>query len=209
MEKSTVFGKTTVIVSAVVITLALFYFMTLLVAQKPAISTVSATPSIGGAPDVKELKPNVKNRQIVKKSKSEPPVKAKFVREGTSPEVELPKATATPTMPTLTHLTSEATDFIPMKTTDGAATALVQIAPLYPVDAARDGKEGWVVLGFDISADGKVINTEILDAEPKKIFNNAARKALKNWRYQPKIEDGVAIVQVGQRIQLDFKLDQQ
>ncbi|MCL1080125.1 TonB family protein [Parashewanella spongiae] len=207
MEKSTVFGKTTVIVSAVVITLALFYFMTLLIDKQPVTDPSSSTPTIGAAPSEKEPKAKDKIRQIEKKPKPETPTKAKFVREGTEPVVKLPEAPTNPTMPILTHTSSKVTEFVPMKTTDGAATALVKIAPLYPADAARDGKEGWVVLGFDISTDGKVINAEVLDSDPKKIFDKAAKKALKNWRYQPKVEDGVAIVQENQRVQLDFELD--
>ena len=91
---------------------------------------------------------------------------------------------------------------------DGDATPIVRIEPKYPVQAARDGKEGWVKLSFTINEVGGVEDIEVMDAEPKRIFDREARRALDKWKYKPKIEDGKPIKQFGLIVQLDFKLDQ-
>ncbi|ATC93750.1 energy transducer TonB [Pseudoalteromonas tunicata] len=90
---------------------------------------------------------------------------------------------------------------------DNQASPIVRMAPKYPQSAARDGIEGWVQIGFSISKTGRVINPTILASEPKRIFDAAALKAIKKWKYKAKIEQGHAIEQHGLNIQLDFSLD--
>ena len=90
----------------------------------------------------------------------------------------------------------------------GEATPLVRITPKYPIAAARDGKEGWVQIGFTISEIGTVISPYIINSEPKRIFDKEALRALRKWKYKPKMVEGKAIAQTGQSIQLDFKMAQ-
>lgn len=91
---------------------------------------------------------------------------------------------------------------------DGEATPIVRIEPKYPVQAARDGKEGFVVLSFTINEVGGVDDVEVINADPKRIFDREAKRALRKWKYKPKIVDGVRVKQTGMKVQLDFKLDQ-
>lgn len=95
-----------------------------------------------------------------------------------------------------------------MMTRDGDATPIVRIEPQYPIAAARDGKEGWVQLSFTINEIGGVEDVKVIKADPKRVFDKEARKALRKWKYKPKIVDGKAIKQPGLTVQLDFKLDQ-
>ncbi|GIU02025.1 energy transducer TonB [Shewanella algidipiscicola] len=94
-----------------------------------------------------------------------------------------------------------------MMTRDGDATPIVRIEPQYPIAAARDGKEGWVQLSFTINELGGVDDIEVIDADPKRIFDREAKRALRKWKYKPKIVDGKALKQPGMTVQLDFKLD--
>ena len=87
------------------------------------------------------------------------------------------------------------------------ATPIVRINPKYPTTAARDGIEGWVQLSFSISPTGEVINPVVINAEPKRTFDREAIRAIKRWKYRPKVIEGVAQLQTGQTVQLDFKLD--
>jgi len=90
----------------------------------------------------------------------------------------------------------------------GDATPIVRINPKYPSTAARDGIEGWVQLSFSISPTGEVIDPVVINAEPKRTFDREAIRAIKRWKYRPKVIEGVAQLQTGQTVQLDFKLQQ-
>ena len=90
---------------------------------------------------------------------------------------------------------------------DGEATPIVRIEPKYPMQAARDGKEGWVRLSFTINEIGGVEDVKVLDAKPKRIFDKEAKRALRKWKYRPKVVDGKPEKQFGLAVQLDFKMD--
>lgn len=92
---------------------------------------------------------------------------------------------------------------------DKAATPLVRIEPRYPPAAARDGVNGWVRLRFNIAADGRVTDVKVLAAEPRRVFEQEAMRALRNWKYQPRLENGRGVAQSDLEVQLDFRLDQQ
>lgn len=90
---------------------------------------------------------------------------------------------------------------------DGDATPIVRIEPRYPVKAARDGKEGYVVLSFTINELGGVEDVKVIQAEPRRLFDQEARRALRKWKYKPKIVDGKPVKQTAQQVRLDFSLD--
>ncbi|MEH6594799.1 MAG: TonB family protein [Colwellia polaris] len=90
---------------------------------------------------------------------------------------------------------------------DGDATPIVRIEPKYPIQAARDGKEGWVTLSFTINEIGGVEDVDVIEAEPKRIFDKEAKRALRKWKYKPKVVDGKAMRQPGLTVRLDFKMD--
>jgi protein TonB len=86
---------------------------------------------------------------------------------------------------------------------------LVRINPDYPPRAQSRGLEGFVEVEFTITPAGTVANPRVVNAEPKNIFDDAALKAIARWRYNPKVENGVAVERVGIRVRLTFKLDDQ
>lgn len=89
---------------------------------------------------------------------------------------------------------------------DGDATPIFRQEPKFPTKAARDGIEGWVQLKFDINELGNVENVTVINAQPKRVFDREAKKALRKWRYNPKVVDGKALKQIGLTVQLDFSL---
>ena len=91
---------------------------------------------------------------------------------------------------------------------DSRAVPIVRIEPQYPRKAAIQGIEGWVLLQFDISPTGSVRNIKILNSKPTNMgFERAAARALQKWKYRPTMEEGKAISQIGEKVQLDFKLE--
>jgi protein TonB len=85
---------------------------------------------------------------------------------------------------------------------------LVRINPDYPPRALSRGLEGWVQVQFTITPTGTVTNAVVVNAEPKNIFDDAALKAIARWRYNPKVENGVAVERVGVQTIIRFQLEQ-
>lgn len=91
---------------------------------------------------------------------------------------------------------------------DGEARPIVRVNPKYPSIAAQKGIEGWVLLAFDINAIGEVVNVKVIESEPKRIFDKAAKQALKKWKYRAKSANGNAVSQTNLTVQLDFTMSQ-
>ncbi|KQA23892.1 energy transducer TonB [Vibrio metoecus] len=83
---------------------------------------------------------------------------------------------------------------------------LHRVEPNYPAKALQRGVEGYVTLRFNIDELGKTRDIEVVDANPKRYFEREAMLALRNWKYQPKMVDGKAVVQTGLTVRLEFKL---
>lgn len=92
---------------------------------------------------------------------------------------------------------------------DRDARPIVRVNPKYPIQAAQEGIQGWVLLSFDINPIGEVVNVDVIDAEPKRLFDKAAKQALRKWKYRAKTENGVAISQHNLQVKLEFNMEQQ
>ena len=84
---------------------------------------------------------------------------------------------------------------------------MVMIEPSYPQAAKRKGIEGHVTLRYDISKWGKPINVEVVSAEPRGVFERAAKRALKKWKYRVREVDGQLEMIPKQKVTLTFELD--
>lgn len=84
---------------------------------------------------------------------------------------------------------------------------LVRINPDYPPRAQARGIEGWVLIEFTITAAGTVRDARVVNASPKGYFEEAALKAIGRWRYNPKVQEGVAVERVGVRVRLSFNVE--
>ena len=85
---------------------------------------------------------------------------------------------------------------------------LVRINPDYPPRAQTRGIEGYVIVQFTITATGTVKDAIVVEAQPKGMFDDAALKAIARWRYNPKVDAGVAVERVGVRTRLTVQLEQ-
>ena len=93
-----------------------------------------------------------------------------------------------------------------MASADGDAVPMVRVPPQYPERALQRGIEGRVLIEFTISRSGSVKNPKVVAYEPSTIFNKAAIKAVKQWKYNPKIVNGKAVEQPGVQIAIPFRL---
>ena len=91
---------------------------------------------------------------------------------------------------------------------DRGVAPLVRVNPDYPRRALERGIEGWVHVRFTITAAGTVKDLVVVDSEPKGVFDEAASKAVLRWRYNPKVENGVAVERVGEQTLIRFKLEE-
>ncbi|NVJ50044.1 MAG: energy transducer TonB [Gammaproteobacteria bacterium] len=95
-----------------------------------------------------------------------------------------------------------------MMTQDGEAIPLMIIEPQYPRKAAMDGITGYVRFRFTVKADGYPKDVEIVDANPRRVFDREARRAIYRWKFKPKVVDGKAVEQPNMYYTLEFKLAQ-
>ena len=65
------------------------------------------------------------------------------------------------------------------------AKILKKVAPEYPNEAIkRNINAGSVRAKLNIGGDGKVAGVEVVEAEPKRVFDRAAIDALSQWKFE-------------------------
>jgi len=80
--------------------------------------------------------------------------------------------------------------------TDGALVNMVRVAPVYPSRALTYGIEGYVVVQFDVTADGRVVDVVIIESTDS-VFNKAAIQAAESFKFKPRVVDGLALASYG------------
>jgi protein TonB len=99
-----------------------------------------------------------------------------------------------------------ATDNLGTGGSDRDVVPLVRIEPQYPMGAKQRGVEGWVELRFRITKAGTVADIEVTASNPGTVFNRAATQAVSRWKYNPKVENGIAVDRIGVRQRIKFQL---
>ncbi len=181
----------TAITSGTAITLALFYVMNMLIAMQPGVIVDSRERM--QLRWVRELPPEEPARKI------QPAPDRDFIK----PPV-LPQTTITSDYESYTgHVALRATPLPSGQFTgpisvmsDGPLVALVRVEPTYPARALVNGTEGYVLVQFDVLVDGTVANVIIIESS-NKVFEDAAGKAARRFRFKPRVIDGVAQVTSG------------
>lgn len=88
-----------------------------------------------------------------------------------------------------------------------SARAIEKPAPRYPFTAARDGREGWVIVSYVVSADGAITEPMIEDSSGNEDFEGAALAMLDDWKYEPARLDGEPVAQSMTKTRILFTLD--
>jgi protein TonB len=90
---------------------------------------------------------------------------------------------------------------------DGDIIPIVRIEPSYPRDAALKGIEGYVKVMLTILPDGSVGEARVIEANPPRIFNREAIRAVLRWKFKPRIVDGQAVSREAEQT-IEFNLNQ-
>jgi TonB family protein len=80
------------------------------------------------------------------------------------------------------------------------------VSPAYPDAARKRGIEGWVELAFTVQTNGTVDAVEVRNASPADVFDDAAIRAVRQWRFEPVERNGERIEQ---RAMVRLKFSQQ
>ncbi len=70
-----------------------------------------------------------------------------------------------------------------------------KVNPVYPEAARKRGVEGWVELAFTVMPNGTVDDVEVRNASPANVFDDAAMRAIRQWRFEPVERNGEKIPQ--------------
>lgn len=194
--------------SGLVVTLSLFYLMSQLISGGQALKKSDDTENfiefvrVQRQDNVQERKRQLPKKEVVQ---NRPPTPEKLEVAADQPQQNMTKMD----IPKLgTSLKGSGPYLGPGGGGGGSGVApIVRIEPQYPRSAAMQGIQGWVRLSFDITAMGTVDNVQVVDSSPKRVFDLEAKKALLKWKYKPRMEDGKAVPQKGEMVQLDFKLE--
>ncbi len=78
---------------------------------------------------------------------------------------------------------------------------IVQLKPVYPAFARARGIEGAVTVEFVVDPAGTTRDAEVVTSDPPGVFDQAARRAIERWRFNPGIRRGEPVaVRVRQRV---------
>lgn len=83
----------------------------------------------------------------------------------------------------------------------------VRVNPTYPSQLASQGVEGYTIIGFVVTKEGRTKDVQVLEVEPPSAaaFGRAGVKAVKQWRYEPCVVNG-KVSEVRLMVQLVFEL---
>ena len=87
---------------------------------------------------------------------------------------------------------------------DSDVVPLVRVDPQYPPKAKQRRIEGWVDIQFTISPAGTVQDPKVVGANPPSVFEQSALRAVRRWRYSPKVVDGEAVARYGVGVRIRF-----
>lgn len=79
---------------------------------------------------------------------------------------------------------------------------------MYPEIAIPRGSEGWVRITLTITEFGDVQDVKVIESEPGRFFDRAAKEAVKKWKYAPPLDDeGNPTEREGVETMITFVLD--
>ena len=79
--------------------------------------------------------------------------------------------------------------------------------PVYPRAAEARGIEGSITIEYSIDTAGTVVDPHVVEAQPRKVFDDSALETISHYRYDPPRLNGQAVAISGLRTRFVFLLD--
>jgi protein TonB len=190
----------TAITSGAAITMALFYVMNLLIEMQPGAVVEPRQPMevawvrVPQPEDPPTLTPPIPER-IAKPAPPPTPTSRTDAGEAT---LSVPRAA--PPTPRATPVGQVGA------WSDGPLVSMIKVQPVYPARAAQSGLEGYVVVEFDVRADGTVENARVIESS-NQVFERSALNAAYRFRFKPRVVDGVAQASPGVRNLFRYEME--
>lgn len=89
---------------------------------------------------------------------------------------------------------------------DSQAVTLASANARYPTRALQDGVSGWVTVEMSVDPDGSVAGARVIEASPEGYFEKATLKAIRKFRFRPKMVEGVPTVAHGVLYRMTFDM---
>lgn len=192
------------VVSGVLVTFLLLYFMQLMIATGKAALTDPRERHILDFVRVKRQETtNIEDPQPEKPKKPQQP-------PPTTPPP--PSDNIDPNAPTVNvrgpsvNVNTDIAGPGQLSYSDGEYLPIVRVAPIYPSRALSRGIEGYVDLEFTVTAEGTVANP-VVTYSSSSLFDNAAKKAVLKFKYKPRVVDGTPVAVPGVRTRIRFELE--
>ena len=77
----------------------------------------------------------------------------------------------------------------------------------YPVSQLNRDIEGFVNIGFSVNPVGEVYDAFVIESEPVGAFEKSALKAIEQFRYKPRYENGIAVSTTGQSYVFRYEIE--
>ena len=183
------------------VTLALFYVMQSLIAIErfePPPDRVRLDLNFSRTvKDTEVITRELENFEELKKPVPVDPTGPEWTHTGNGPGITIPTGE-------VTHPTNEIDTlgiFI-----DGPLITVVRVEPAYPVAASSRNLEGFVTVQFDVNPDGTVTNVTVVESSSQ-VFERAAIKAAKKFRFKARVVDGVPQPSYGLQNRFVFNME--
>lgn len=186
------------------------------VVQEPAVAPAAAVvqesaaeqPAVVSASPVPEN--DAANQSMVLESEptlAESPIETLLEQDEPSLDASAELAYLDPSTTTLHDLEVPASnaEVLQPRRTDFMLVAVESVEPEYPRDAWLEKTEGWVDLRLTIDSDGTVADAEVVDAQPKRVFDRSAIRALRKSTFRAPSEFGLAGPQTA-TLRIEFDL---
>jgi protein TonB len=193
------------ILGGAVTAFALFWIMQALLSVKGELKDASTNLSIDFVRLKRDNTPEIKKREKPQRQKPEqqPPPPQMNLAKNMNPSDAV--GAIIPEFDTGLEL-ENATDIAGAGGGDRDAVPLVRVDANYPPRALQQKIEGFVDLRFTITPVGTTAEVEVMRSEPPYIFDREAVRAVRKYRYNPRIENGSPVSRPDVMVRIEFQL---